>query len=39
MVFLTCALTVANKIVATASGVWKILKKLPEKELSGQTRN
>ena len=29
MVFLTCELTVANKIVATASGVWKILKKLP----------
>ena len=26
MVFLTCELTVANKIVATASGVWKILK-------------
>ena len=26
MVFLTCVLTVANKIVATASGVWKILK-------------
>ena len=29
MVFLTCELTVANKIVATASGVWKILRKLP----------
>ena len=29
MVFLTCELLVANKIVATASGVWKILKKLP----------
>ena len=29
MVFLTCELAVANKIVATASGVWKILKKLP----------
>ena len=29
MVFLTCELTVANKIVATAYGVWKILKKLP----------
>jgi len=30
MVFLTCELTVADKIVATASGVWKILnKKLP----------
>ena len=26
MVFLTYELTVANKIVATASGVWKILK-------------
>jgi acyl-coenzyme A thioesterase PaaI-like protein len=26
MVFLTCELTVGNKIVATASGVWKILK-------------
>ena len=26
MVFLTCELTVANKVVATASGVWKILK-------------
>ena len=26
MVFLTCELPVANKIVATASGVWKILK-------------
>ena len=30
MVFLTCELTVEKKIVATASGVWKILnKKLP----------
>ena len=29
MIFLTCELLVANKIVATASGVWKILKKLP----------
>ena len=29
MVFLTCEMTVENKIVATASGVWKILKKLP----------
>ena len=29
MVFLTCELLVENKIVATASGVWKILKKLP----------
>jgi len=27
MVFLTCELTVNKKIVATASGVWKILKK------------
>ena len=26
LVFLTCELTVENKIVATASGVWKILK-------------
>ena len=26
MVFLTCELTVENKIVATGSGVWKILK-------------
>tara|TARA_B100000029_G_scaffold370736_1_gene364623 strand:+ start:427 stop:846 length:420 start_codon:yes stop_codon:yes gene_type:complete len=26
MIFLTCELTSANKIVATASGVWKILK-------------
>ena len=26
MVFLTCELTSKNKIVATASGVWKILK-------------
>ena len=26
MVFLTCELNAANKIVATASGVWKILK-------------
>ena len=29
MVFLTCELTTENKIVATASGVWRILKKLP----------
>ena len=30
MVFLTCELSADNKIVATASGVWKILnKKLP----------
>ena len=29
MVFLTCELTTENKIVATVSGVWKILKKLP----------
>ena len=27
MIFLTCELSVANKIVATASGVWKILNK------------
>ena len=26
MIFLTCELSVSNKIVATASGVWKILK-------------
>ena len=26
MIFLTCELRVSNKIVATASGVWKILK-------------
>ena len=26
MVFLTCELTAENKIVATASGIWKILK-------------
>ena len=26
MVFLTCELSAANKVVATASGVWKILK-------------
>ena len=26
MIFLTCELTAANRIVATASGVWKILK-------------
>ena len=29
MVFLTCELIAEDKIVATASGVWKILKKLP----------
>ena len=29
MVFLTCELTTEDKIVATASGVWKILKKQP----------
>ena len=29
MVFLTCELTTANKTVAVASGIWKILKKLP----------
>ena len=27
MIFLTCKLTVKNKIVATASGIWKILNK------------
>ena len=26
MIFLTCELSVQNKIVATASGIWKILK-------------
>jgi len=26
MIFLTCELTASNKIVATASGIWKILK-------------
>jgi len=31
LVFLTCELKVTNDIVATASGVWKILKKLPSK--------
>ena len=35
MVFLTCELTTAKKIVATASGVWKILKKLPGAGPSG----
>ena len=30
MVFLTSELTAANKTVAVASGIWKILKKLPE---------
>ena len=29
MVFLTSELTAANKTVAVASGIWKILKKLP----------
>jgi uncharacterized protein (TIGR00369 family) len=29
LVFLTCELLTENKIVATASGVWKILRKLP----------
>ena len=29
MIFLTCELKVSDKIAATASGVWKILKKLP----------
>jgi len=32
MVFLTCELVAESKIVATASGVWKILKKLPGAE-------
>ena len=32
MVFLTSELTAANKTVAVASGIWKILKKLPEAE-------
>ena len=35
MVFLTCEMFVDNKIVATASGVWKILKKLPGAGSSG----
>jgi len=36
MVFLTCVLTVESKIVATASGIWKILnKKLPSAEPGG----
>ena len=35
MVFLTCELTAEDKIVATASGVWKILKKLPGAGLGG----
>ena len=35
MVFLTCELTAEDKIVATASGVWKILKKLPGDGPSG----
>ena len=36
MIFLTCELTADDKIVATASGVWKILnKELPEARLSG----
>ena len=34
MVFLTCELKTSNKIVATASGVWKILK-LPGAEQVG----
>ena len=29
LVFLTCELLAENKIIATASGVWKILRKLP----------
>jgi len=35
MVFLTCELKAEDKIVATASGVWKILKKLPRAEPNG----
>ena len=35
MVFLTCELTVENKIVATASGIWKILTKKPVKIEAG----
>ena len=36
MVFLTCELIVENKIVATASGIWKILnKKLSGARLGG----
>ena len=35
MVFLTCELTTEKKIVATASGVWKILRKLPGAGLGG----
>ena len=35
MVFLTCELKAEDKIVATASGVWKILKKLPRAEPDG----
>ena len=29
LVFLTCELLTENKVVATASGIWKILRKLP----------
>ena len=35
MVFLTCELVAEDKIVATASGVWKVLKKLPGAGLGG----
>ena len=35
MVFLTSELTAANKTVAVASGIWKILKKLPGAGPSG----
>ena len=35
MVFLTCKLTVENKIVVTASGIWKILTKQPVKIEAG----
>ena len=29
LIFLTCELLTENKIVATAAGIWKILRKLP----------
>ena len=35
MIFLTCKLTVENKIVVTASGIWKILTKQPVKIEAG----
>jgi len=31
LIFLTCELKVENAIVATSSGIWKILKKIPAK--------